>query len=159
MAQHAARTDRLSGGARWKRSLAATAQLLAGSPGFDGRMYSTHTPIWCGVREARWVREKVQWGNATFRAHPEAYEPWSMFAAAAFALGTARPVVEFEDRKPGDVPSLAKEMRDSGPGREFISYGEAAELPLAALAVFPGPSRWERPFAVVNELALTGGKA
>ena len=90
--------------------------------------------------------------DATFRAHPEAYEPWSMFAAAAFALGTARPVAEFDDRKPATVARLAAGIAESGPGREFISYDEAAELPLAALAVFSRPSRWERPDAVAGEL-------
>ena len=151
MAQHAARTDKSSGGAKWKRSLAATARLLEGSPGFDGRMYSVHAPVWAGVREARWIREKVMWG-ASFHAHPEGYEPWSMFAAAAFALGTARPVAEFDNRKPATVARLAAGIAESGPGREFISYDEAAELPLAALAMLPRPSRWERPGAVVGEL-------
>lgn len=157
MAQHAARTDKSSGGAKWKRSLAATARLLEGSPGFDNRMYSVHAPVWCGVREARWIREKTTWGES-FHAHPEGYEPWSMFAAASFALGTARPVAEFDDRKPASAASLAAGIVDSGPEREFISYGEAAELPFAALAVFGGASRWERPGAVVRETARQGGR-
>ena len=157
MAQHAARTDKSSGGAKWKRSLAATARLLEGSPGFDGRMYSVHAPVWAGVREAQWVREKTTWGGS-FHARPEGYEPWSMFAAAAFALGTARPVAEFDDRKPATVAELAAGIAESGPEREFISYGEAAELPLAALAVFSRPSRWERSGAVARELASQGGK-